>query len=220
LIKEKYLGSLSLFDWIRKPTLYQSWASPFWKGMIASSPVILHWLRWKPGTGSNIRIGRDMILGLGVQSLLSPSICERLEARGFSSLAHIKAPSNAPLSLTTGKTVVPLSLDGLQACEWNSYTSALKRSGITLSDNPDMLLWAGGDSTGSITVKNLYSALLHQLSFEVDSSWIRQIWHWKIPLKMKLFTWLAGRGKIFDLGGAQTQRLGGPWHLHSLQTCV
>jgi hypothetical protein len=70
-IKVKYLGSLSLIDWIRKPSHYQSWASPFWKGMIASSRVIFHWLRWKPGSGSNIHIGRDMILGMGDQSLLS-----------------------------------------------------------------------------------------------------------------------------------------------------
>jgi hypothetical protein len=75
LIKAKYLGSLSITNWIRKPTLIQPWASPYWKGLVASSQVILHWLRWKPGTGSKILIGRDMILGLGDQSILTPLLC-------------------------------------------------------------------------------------------------------------------------------------------------
>jgi hypothetical protein len=210
LIKEKYLGSCPLFDWIRKPTLFKSWASPYWKGMIASSPVILHWLQWKPGTGSNIRIGRDLIMGLGVHSLLSPEICEQLEDRGFSSLAHIKAPSNAISIIDDWIDSGSLSLFGLQAWEWNSFTSALKRSGITLSENPDCLVWAGGDSSGSITVKNLYSALLNQLSFEIDSSWVRQIWNWKIPLKIKLFTWLAGREKILTWEALRRRGREGP----------
>jgi hypothetical protein len=51
IIAEKYMSSLPFCIWIRKPTLQQKRASPFWKGLVAASPVILHWLRWKPGSG-------------------------------------------------------------------------------------------------------------------------------------------------------------------------
>lgn len=34
------------------------------------------------------------------------------------------------------------------------------------------------------------------MNLEVDFSWTRQIWHWQVPLKLKFFTWLAGKQKI------------------------
>jgi len=89
-----------------------------------------------------------------------------------------------------------LSLEGSQAIEWSRYTSALKGAGISLTDNPDTLLWAGGDATGYINVKNLYDAHIYQMRLEVDYSWIRHIWTWQVPLKLKLFFWLAGKGKL------------------------
>jgi hypothetical protein len=84
----------------------------------------------------------------------------------------------------------------LLATEWKRYTTALKRAGISLSDSPDLLIWAGGDASGTCSVKNLYAALLHQQHLIADRSWLRQIWDWVIPLKLKLFIWLAGNGKI------------------------
>jgi hypothetical protein len=73
IIADKYMGSLPFSAWIRKSSLQQKWASPFWKGLVAASPVILHWLRWKPGSGKEISLGKDLILGLEDSSLLSPS---------------------------------------------------------------------------------------------------------------------------------------------------
>jgi hypothetical protein len=156
LIKAKYLGSLPLYDWLRKPSLKQPWASSYWKGMVASSQVILHWIRWKPGNGTKILIGRDKILGLGDQSFLSPLLCARLEALGYSYLFQVKRPVAAPSLLDDWLDSAYLSLDGPLALEWSRYTSALKGAGITLTDQPDLLLWAGGDATGSLTVKNIY----------------------------------------------------------------
>jgi hypothetical protein len=80
--------------------------------------------------------------------------------------------------------------------EWDRFTSALKTAGITLNDKPDALRWAGGDATGIISVKNIYIALLSQQGHEPDSSWFTQLWNWKIPIKYKLFIWLAGKEKI------------------------
>jgi len=154
------LGSLSIFDWIRKSTLIQPWASSYWKGMVASSQVILHWLRWKPSTRTKILIGRDKILGPGDQSILSPLSCARLEALDCTYLAQIKRPTAAFSLLDDWLDSASLSLEDPLAIEWSRYTSALKGAGITLTDQPDILLWGGGDATGSLTVKNIYNAFL------------------------------------------------------------
>jgi hypothetical protein len=34
-------------------------------------PLIVHWLAWKPGSGDSIIVGKDELLGLGKDSILS-----------------------------------------------------------------------------------------------------------------------------------------------------
>lgn len=196
IIRDKYLGARPLFHWLRRPTLLQNWASPFWKGLVASSKVVLHWLRWKPGTGNNIRVGKDMMLGMGVSSLLSSSLCVRLDSQNHSTLALVNVPGGVN-SLPDGwMDSTDLHLDGMYATEWKRYTTALKRAGISLSESPDLLIWVGGDASGTCSVKNLYAALLYQKQLIDDRYWRRQIWDWVIPIKLKLFIWLAGNGNV------------------------
>jgi hypothetical protein len=71
-------------------------------------------------------------------------------------------------------------------------------------------LWAGGDATGSITVKNIYAALQQQLNSGVEIPWIQQIWNWKVPLKLKLFTWLVGKERILTWDALQRRGWEGP----------
>jgi ribonuclease HI len=121
-----------------------------------------------------------------------------LEALGYTYLFQVKRPMAAPSLLDDWLDSAYLSLDGPLALEWSSYTSALKGAGITLTDQPDLLLWAGGDATGSLTVKNIYFAYLLQMKLQTDHSWTSHIWNWQIPLKLKLFIWLAGKEKILS----------------------
>jgi hypothetical protein len=53
-------------------------------------------------------------------------------------------------------------------------------------------LWAGGDGSGKITVKNLYFALQKQLIADPVLPWSHKLWKLQLPLKLKLFAWLAG----------------------------
>jgi hypothetical protein len=68
----------------------------------------------------------------------------------------------------------------------------------------------GGDATGSITVKNIYAALLQQLNLGDEISWIQQIWNWKVPLKLKLFIWLAGKERILSWDALRRRGWEGP----------
>jgi ribonuclease HI len=195
VIIDKYLGNLPLIDWIRKPSHYQQRASPFWKGLILSSKVILHWLRWRPGTGSDISLGRDKILGLENRSLLPSSLRSQLASCNIVCLAQARVASNVtPLPdiwLNSGQ----LNLGGDAASDWDAFTQALRSAGISLSTTSDSIIWAGGDATGVTTVKNIYTALLQQLNFHADLRWFQRLWKWPIPLKIKKFIWLSAKGK-------------------------
>jgi hypothetical protein len=114
VIMDKYLGSLPLLLWLRKTSLLQKRASPFWKGLVSSSPVILHWLRWKPGSGSEIKLGRDKILGMEDHSILSPSLRSQLGSLNFWCLAQMKVATRAlPLPDLWFTVVICISLDRL-----------------------------------------------------------------------------------------------------------
>jgi hypothetical protein len=107
-------------------------ASPFWKGLISSSPVVLHWLRWKPGTGSEILLGRDKILGLENLSILSPLLRSQLESKSLHCLAQVKVATNNGFLQDSWCTSSALQLPQPIAREWDSYTRALKAAGISL----------------------------------------------------------------------------------------
>jgi hypothetical protein len=71
-------------------------------------------------------------------------------------------------------------------------------------------VWAGGDASGIISVKNLYLALEKQLNLVSEFSWLIQLWNWKLPLKLKLFMWLAGKGKILTWDALRRRGWEGP----------
>jgi hypothetical protein len=89
-----------------------------------------------------------------------------------------------------------LNLNGDAASEWDTFTSALRSAGISLNSDSDTIIWAGGDASGVISIKNIYMALLQQLNFGTDLLWLHRLWKWPIPLKIKLFIWLSAKGKV------------------------
>jgi hypothetical protein len=167
VIKDKYLGDRPLTSWLRKPCLFQRWASPFWKGLVTSSHVILHWLRWRPGVGDEIKIGRDKIIGLDDLSILSLQLRSHLLSLNLTSLAQLKKGTGAFPLPDSWLHSSELALGGHLAQEFDSYTTALRCSGLSLSVAPDALTWTGGDGSGRVVAKNVYDALLSE----------RSLWH-------------------------------------------
>jgi hypothetical protein len=123
VIMDKYLGSLPLPLWLRKTHLLQKRASPFWKGLVSSSLVILHWLRWKPGSGSEIKLGRDKILGLDDHSILSLSLRSQLGSLSYCFLAQMKVATHTIPLPDLGFTAVTYILSG--RLPWNGIHSRL-----------------------------------------------------------------------------------------------
>jgi len=95
VIMDKYLGTLPLLPWLRMTTLEQRRVSPFWKALLSASPMILHWLRWKPGSGTEISLRRDKILGLENLSILSSQLRSLLSSQSFEFLAQMRVAACA-----------------------------------------------------------------------------------------------------------------------------
>jgi hypothetical protein len=89
-----------------------------------------------------------------------------------------------------------LEFSGEQASEWENYISELNGVGISLDNTKDTLLWTGGDSSGNITVKNIYAALISTQQLPIWRGWRVNIWKWKLQLKIKIFLWLAADNRI------------------------
>jgi len=53
-----------------------------------------------------------------------------------------------------------LDLAGELSVEWDRYRIALFRAGATIRDTKDELMWTGGDTSRTISIKNAYSALI------------------------------------------------------------
>jgi hypothetical protein len=145
---DKYLDSKSLLHWLRKQTVQPTRASSFWKGIVDSTPVILHWLCWKPGEGREILLGRDVILGLGDRSFLSSAMRLHLRALNFKTLDQIRSVTAASSLPDVWLSSGDLLLSEPLTSEWNRFTSALKGAGISLRAETDVLLWGGGDGSG------------------------------------------------------------------------
>jgi hypothetical protein len=124
IVIDKYIGSSSFADWFRLPSLLQKRASPIWRGLIAAVPVILHWLRWKPGSCTLIKIGRDNIIGMEGRSILSHALCSKLASSNLFHLAQVGIPSGYPFLPAKWKGSTELSLSGVEA---SSGTVTLKR---------------------------------------------------------------------------------------------
>jgi hypothetical protein len=86
-------------------------------------------------------------------------------------------------------------LTGTLATEWEQFCLALISSGASIQDRDDALMWTGGDNSGSLTVKNVYMALLSTQSCPRIDGWRQKLWKWEIQLKIKLFIWLAAEEK-------------------------
>jgi hypothetical protein len=90
------------------------------------------------------------------------------------------------------------------------FCKALVSSGIHLQPTEDMLLWTGGDHSGMLTVKNVYTALSKKLWPLQIVGWRKHLWSWDLPYKIKLFTWLVVENKLLTWENLQKRGWIGP----------
>jgi ribonuclease HI len=210
VIKAKYFPSLPVHIWIRSASDRPNRGSIIWKHLSLTLPIILHWISWNPGNGQLIEVGRDCILGLGRHALLSAPLLAHLHRKNIFFLHQIISPSNGGLLGDHWLSGEELQLDFDLYSEWIGYTQSLMEAGIRLQDRPDVLLWTGGDQSGSLTAKNVYLALASFYWSQDKSNRCHQIWKADCPVKLKLFFWLLIENRILVWTNLQARGWEGP----------
>jgi hypothetical protein len=83
VIKDKYLSSHMIINWLRSPSFSPTTVSKIWGGLLKSIHLITHWLSWLPGSGHLVAIGIDKIMGLEDNSFLSPELITVLKQKNI-----------------------------------------------------------------------------------------------------------------------------------------
>lgn len=77
-------------------------------------------------------------------------------------------------------------------------------TGVKLNDAQDKMTWAL-EKSGKYTTKSMYRFLLHR---GVVNTRMRRLWKNKMPMKVKVFMWLASQnriqsGELLGVGGEE-----------------
>jgi hypothetical protein len=99
-----------------------------------------------------------VILGMGEKTLLSQSLCEHISRKEIKLLVNARNPQATSEFSDLWLSSDSLGLSGTLADEWNFFTKCLTAVGFYLGEENDKPLWEGGDTSGKITVKNIYLA--------------------------------------------------------------
>jgi ribonuclease HI len=210
VIKDKYFPYTSVASWLRTGSTLTRATSHTWRNLVKSAHWIQNWLCWMPGSGHSIVIGKDSITGLRSTSILSLPLIEHLNTKNIHFLYQAMI-HNAHGCMTGGwKSSHELALPPDLTVEWEGYCLELTRAGIHLQAVDDHILWAGTDRTGLISVKNIYTVISNTIWLNNISGWRMNFWSWKLPLKIKLFNWLAAENKIPTWDNLQRKGWTGP----------
>jgi len=74
VLKGKYFPFNTISNWLRSTSFYYPTTSKIWSSLVKSVHLIMNWISWKPGSGIDVNLGRDIILGLGPSSYISSQL--------------------------------------------------------------------------------------------------------------------------------------------------
>jgi hypothetical protein len=105
---------------------------------------------------------------------------------------------------------VDLDLEGCLALEWKLFHRDIINAGVLLVENPDELIWLGGDASGQIFVNNVFVATEEKKWNFVIGGWRKALWSWACPLKINFFIWLIAENIILTWDILQHRGFLGP----------
>ena len=89
-----------------------------------------------------------------------------------------------------------LELGGNWKIEWELYTHSLSMLGIRITSPEDRLVWVENKKNGMVTVKLAYRYIMEKSNNLQHNRFWMLFWKWKIPMKIKCFSWLCLMNKI------------------------
>jgi hypothetical protein len=159
VLKSKYFLGYSVDNWLCFFCSSRAKGSQSWLHLLKFSHIILHWITWRPGSGHNIMVGCDCILGMGESTILSEELIRIINRQGIHHLYQAAENNRAGTSTSIWYSRVALNLLGQHLIEWELFRRDLIKSGVQLHDLPEALIWTGGDKTGITSVKKIYLAV-------------------------------------------------------------
>jgi len=175
VLKDKYFPHNLVISWLRSVVLVVQFGSQTWKNIINALPLLVHWLAWKPLSGVDIIIGKDVILGLGVGYFLSQELIQHLNDHQVVFLFQARSASAIGSLCSNWLTCDDLGLEGDLVVEWEGYKKRLIDADIALIGTKDELIWTGGDETWILTTRNVYNAPVAEIWEKNKSGCQRQI---------------------------------------------
>ena len=209
MIAAKYIHGWPITEWIIFLVYEHRNISNIWRALLKALPILKQWLVWRPGNGWNIRVGRDPILGLNGSFRLSAPLLDKLLGNRIYFLAQA-ALHTTDEGFTGWVDAQFLNLNGALATEWKEYTYLLKNSGLCLNLDKDTLYWSKNLKSGHITAALAYSSSVHTNVSAHIPNWFKEVWHWKLPLKTILFSWLLMAERILTWDILQRRGFEGP----------
>lgn len=195
LIHDKYIKS-DVICWIRNPELVSWNYSPMWRGFMK----IFHWIKndllWQVGSGSQIRVGIDPIIGFEHDYCLPPIIPQYLQILGLSTLNKIHHQSLENEANLKWLSAREIGLSGYLTHLWDDYIKKLNSAGVRLNNDVDKLVWGGNPASGIVSAHTTYTRILQENFIFPQDWWYKRIWQWSIPLNLKCFIWLVLQDKL------------------------
>ena len=123
------------------------------------------------GNGESIRVGLDLIVGMGSTFSLPKNLRDYLEDYGILSLNQA---TNYSLDARSYWLMADdLDLGGDWKLIWNSYISRLEYGRVRLKTWSDSLYWSFRNYSGSITAALAYDCISHHfLDLSTDMSYV------------------------------------------------
>jgi hypothetical protein len=218
IVLDKYLKHQDVTKWFRSAKFEQSTHSRIWRNLLKTVNVINHWHSWLPGKGNKINIGKDFILGLRENSLLSQNLLDFLINRDIKFLIDAKNPGIIKDSSDYWRDSTSLGLRGDLAEEWDSYTKTLTAAGVSPWVQQRIFLCGReGMLLGNTTVKNFYTALVSTKNYNQEIFWKHKIMEMEHPIKNKTFLLADHFQEGFNLGRTSEKRMGRTWEVCFMQ---
>jgi hypothetical protein len=130
---------------------------------------------WKPGSGRDIRIGVDPMVGSHSFYKLSENIFLLLKEQGIEFLANAGTNVHEGFSFTRWKKAESLGWEGVLKYEWTNYTRGLVSVGIDLNAEKDRLLWSWDTKKRQVNAKQDYKVQVMEGREEEPKFWYLEI---------------------------------------------
>lgn len=175
VIQSKYIKQ-DITSWLRCPQKRTHNVSLIWSGFLRIYDWLAMDLTWKAGTGNDILIGIDPILGLGTEYRLPDEICRSLHNAGYITLNHIRNLDHR-LCQSYWLLASALGFAGTKAQVWTQYTQLLNESGCRLTSERDMVIWQKNKAMGTVTARLAYHEIISTSCIYPGEWWYGDLWN-------------------------------------------